>query len=117
MPEQGDGPSDRREQARRRGGTGGGRAGSRPRSPRTIWSPSMITPTHVEDPTLLDAEIDAIVALLRERGPRGRQTIRRELETGLWGPGRLGQALTEARRRGRIRRIGMRTYEATDDDG
>ena len=52
--------------------------------------------------------------LLKEKGPLGAPTIRRELETRFWGPGRLRAALVEARRRGLVRRIGTRTFEATD---
>ncbi len=39
-----------------------------------------------------DREIEAIVKLLREKGPLGAPTIRRELETRFWGPGRLRAA-------------------------
>jgi hypothetical protein len=59
-------------------------------------------------------EIDALVKLLEEKGPLGAPTIRRELETCFWGLGRLRAALVEARRRGLVRRIGARTFEATD---
>lgn len=65
--------------------------------------------------TVLDREIEAIVALLRQEGPLTRTAIRTRLETRLWGPGRLGAALAEARRRGDIRRTRWRTYAASDD--
>jgi hypothetical protein len=51
----------------------------------------------------------AKLAKFQEAGPDG---VRRELETKLWGPGRLRAALAEARRRGLVRRIGRRRYEA-----
>jgi hypothetical protein len=61
----------------------------------------------------LEREIDAIVKLLKEKGPLPSPQIRRELETRFWGPGRLRAALVEARRRGLLRRSGRRTYEAS----
>ena len=79
----------------------------------SVWAPQMVSSIVGED-TDLDREIDAIVKLLKEKGPLGAPTIRRELETRFWGPGRLRAALVEARRRGVVRRIGTRTFEATD---
>jgi hypothetical protein len=73
----------------------------------------MVSSTQGEDKDL-DKEIDAIVQLLKDKGPLGSPTIRRELETRFWGPGRLRSALVEARRRGLVRRIGTRTFEAAD---
>ena len=55
---------------------------------RSVWAPQMVSSTLGED-TDLDREIDAIVKLLKEKGPLGAPTIRRELETRFWGPGRL----------------------------
>ena len=81
---------------------------------RSVWAPQMVSSILGED-TDLDREIDAIVKLLEEKGPLGAPTIRRELETRFWGPGRLRAALVEARRRGLVRRIGTRTFEATTD--
>ena len=80
---------------------------------RSVWAPQMVWSTPGED-TDVDREIEAIVKLLKEKGPLGAPTIRRELETRFWGPGRLRAALVEARRRGLVRRIGTRTVEATD---
>jgi len=80
-------------------------------SRRSVWAPQMVTSSPRDDLDL-DREIDAIVQLLREKGPLGPTEIRRELETKLWGPGRLHAALAEARRRGLVRRIGRRRYEA-----
>jgi len=80
---------------------------------RSVWAPQMISSTQGEDRDL-DREIDAIVKLLKEKGPLGAPTIRRELETRFWGPGRLRSALVEARRRGLVRRIGSRMFEVVD---
>jgi hypothetical protein len=73
----------------------------------------MVSATPRED-TDLDREIDAIVKLLKDRGPLPSPQIRRELETKFWGPGRLRAALVEARRRGLVRRTGRRSYEAAE---
>jgi hypothetical protein len=81
---------------------------------RSVWAPQMVSSSPPGDDTDVDKEIDAIVKLLKERGPLGGPTIRRELETRFWGPGRLRAALVEARRRGLVRRIGTRTFEAAD---
>jgi hypothetical protein len=62
----------------------------------------------------LDNEVEAILNLLREKGPMRSPEIRRALETKFWGPGRLRQALLEARDRGLVRRRGRRSWEAAD---
>jgi hypothetical protein len=81
-------------------------------SRRSVWSPQMVSSTAGEDVDL-EREIDAIVKLLKEKGPLPSPQIRRQLETKFWGPGRLRAALVEARRRGLVRRSSGRTYEAT----
>jgi hypothetical protein len=73
----------------------------------------MVSSTPRED-TDLDREIDAIVKLLKDKGPLPSPQIRRELETKFWGPGRLRAALVEARRRGLVTRTGRRSYEAAE---
>jgi hypothetical protein len=78
---------------------------------RSIWAPTMVSSSPSEDVDL-DREIDAIVKLLKEKGPLPSPQIRRELETKFWGPGRLRAALLEARRRGLVTRSGRRTYAA-----
>jgi hypothetical protein len=84
-----------------------------PNRRRAVWAPSMVSSSPRED-TDLEREIDAIVKLLKDRGPLPSPEIRRELETRFWGPGRLRQALVEARRRGLVRRTGRRSFEAAD---
>ena len=79
-------------------------------SRRSVWAPQMVTST-ARDDVDLDRELDAIVRLLKEKGPLGPTEIRRELETKFWGPGRLRAALADARRRGLVRRAGRRRYE------
>jgi hypothetical protein len=74
----------------------------------------MVSSSPPGEDTDLDKEIEAIVKLLSDKGPLGAPTIRRELETRFWGPGRLRAALVEARRRGLVRRIGSRTFEVAD---
>ena len=80
---------------------------------RSVWSPQMVSSIPRDDVDL-DREVDAIVALLQEKGPLSSAQIRSELETRFWGPGRLRAALADARRRGLVRRAGRRTYEAAD---
>ncbi|MEA2367127.1 MAG: hypothetical protein QOI32_2639 [Thermoleophilaceae bacterium] len=84
-----------------------------PNRRRSVWAPSMVSATPRED-TDLDREIDAIVKLLKDKGPLPSPQIRRELETKFWGPGRLRAALVEARRRGLVTRTGRRSYEAAE---
>jgi hypothetical protein len=60
----------------------------------------------------LDGEVEAIVKLLKDKGPLRPAQIRDQLETRFWGPGRLRAALAEARGRGLVKRTG-RAYEAS----
>jgi hypothetical protein len=78
---------------------------------RSVWAPAMVSSGPWDD-TDLDSEVDAIVNLLKEKGPLRPPQIRDQLETKFWGPGRLRAALAEARRRGLVQRKG-RTYGAT----
>ena len=80
---------------------------------RSVWAPAMVSSGPWDD-TDLDSEVDAIVTLLKEKGPLRPPQIRDQLETKFWGPGRLRAALAEARRRGLVRRIGRRTFEVAD---
>jgi hypothetical protein len=79
-------------------------------SRRSVWAPSMAS-TSPWDDTELDREIEAIVKLLKDKGPLRPPQIRDQLETKFWGPGRLRAALGEARKRGLVKRTG-RAYEA-----
>jgi DNA glycosylase AlkZ-like len=78
---------------------------------RSVWAPAMVSSGPWDD-TDLDSEVDAIVALLKEKGALRPPQIRDQLETKFWGPGRLRAALAEARRRGLVRRSG-RAYETS----
>jgi hypothetical protein len=71
----------------------------------------MVSSSPWED-TDLDREVDAIVSLLKEKGPLPPAQIRQDLETKFWGPGRLRAALADARRRGLVTKSGRR-YEAS----
>jgi hypothetical protein len=79
-------------------------------SSRRIWAPRP-TMSRAPDPDL-DAEADTLVRLLREQGPLDAKTLRRLAETRYWGPGVFAAALDHARRQGRLRRTGYRTYDA-----
>lgn len=85
----------------------------RPSREPTVWSPATFSSRPVPD-THREGEIETIVRVLRERGPLGRRSLRRLTESRLWGPGRFGRAFSEARRRGLVRRVGFRTFAATD---
>ena len=79
-------------------------------SSRRIWAPRP-TMSRAPDPEL-DAEADTLVRLLREQGPLDAGTLRRLAESRYWGPGVFAAALAHARRQGRVRRTGYRTYDA-----
>jgi hypothetical protein len=79
---------------------------------RSVWAPQMVSSGPPREDVDLDDEVDSIVKLLEEKGPMRSPDIRRALETKYWGPGRLRQALLEARDRGLVKRRGRRTWEA-----
>jgi hypothetical protein len=62
------------------------------------------------------AEVDQIVAVLREALPDGlrRRELARRLGARRWGPGRLGGALRQAVAEGLIRRAGWRTWRLVE---
>ncbi|HVV90775.1 MAG TPA: MFS transporter [Solirubrobacterales bacterium] len=53
----------------------------------------------------LDREVDLIARALEEHGDTGRKELRRLVGARAWGPGRFSEAVVEAVRRGRIRRL------------
>jgi hypothetical protein len=79
-------------------------------SPRRIWAPRPGM-TRAPDPDL-DEEAETLIRLLREQGPLDAKTLHRLAEARYWGPGVLAAALEHARRQGKIRRTGYRTYDA-----
>jgi hypothetical protein len=83
------------------------------RGPRR-WPLSAPRPTlpHAASPDL-DEQADALVALLRERGPMGARELHAAARARYWGPGAFGDALAHARAQGRVARVGRRRYAAT----
>jgi MFS family permease len=64
----------------------------------------------------LDREVDLIAAALEERGSANRKELRRRVGAGRWGPGRFADAMAEAVRRGRIRRLPRGQYAPVHHD-
>ena len=65
-----------------------------------------------------DREIEAILAVLRERCTTRRSDLGRAVGAKRWGPGRFGESLREAETQGRARRVTRRRgYEATSHEG
>jgi hypothetical protein len=64
------------------------------------------------------AEIDQILAALREAPPGGlrRHDLARRVGASRWGPGRLAGALRQALREGRVREVGFRVYDLAGPD-
>ena len=85
-----------------------------PRSRRYGWAPAMVTSELGEDVDI-EREVGELVAALREKGPMHRKELRRAVESRFWGPGRFGNALWLAQRRGLVTRQGGRLTAADDD--
>jgi hypothetical protein len=85
-----------------------------PRARRYGWAPAMVTSELGEDRDI-EREIGEIVTALRDQGPMRRRDLRRAVESRFWGPGRFGNALWLAQRRGMVRRSGSR-YAVVDGD-
>jgi MFS family permease len=72
------------------------------------WSPGMIGTslrTREASDATLDREIERIGRAVDEGGPISREELERLVGGRRWGPGRFRQALDEAVREGRIRRV------------
>jgi hypothetical protein len=65
----------------------------------------------------VEREVGELIAALREHGPMSRSDLRRTVESRFWGPGRFGNALWLARRRGLIKRIGSHLAVVDDQRG
>lgn len=88
---------------------------ARPRGQRSAWAPFSVASPESENRDI-DRELTEIVGALREHGPMNRRDLRRAVEARFWGPGRFGDALWLARRRGLVRREGNR-LSAADGGG
>jgi hypothetical protein len=85
-----------------------------PRGQRYGWAPAMVTSELGEDRDI-EREVGEIVTALRDQGPMSRRELRRAVESRFWGPGRFGNALWLAQRRGIVSRSGGRFAVADDD--
>jgi hypothetical protein len=83
-----------------------------PRARRFGWAPATVSSVLAED-NQVESEVAEIVDALRDHGPMNRRELRRAVESRYWGPGRFGDALWLAQRRGLVRRAGSR-LEATE---
>jgi hypothetical protein len=79
------------------------------RGPR-IWGPRPTMPWAASPD--VDEQADALVALLRERGPMGARELRAAAGARYWGPGCFSAAVAHARAQGRIAPAGRRRYAA-----
>ncbi|HSD25112.1 MAG TPA: hypothetical protein VLB79_12380 [Solirubrobacterales bacterium] len=89
---------------------------ARPRGRRSAWAPFSVASAETEDRDI-EPEVTELVAVLREQGPMNRRELRRAVEGRFWGPGRFGDALWLARRRGLVRRDGNRLTAADGGQG
>lgn len=87
---------------------------AKPRSGGYSWAPATLSTSRLEDVDI-EREVGELVGALRDRGPMTRRELRRAVESRFWGPGRFGNALWLAQRRGLVRRTGGR-LAATEGD-
>jgi hypothetical protein len=64
----------------------------------------------------IEREVGELVGALRQHGPMTRKDLRRAAESRFWGPGRFGNALWLAQRRGLVRRADGRFIAAGSDE-
>jgi DNA glycosylase AlkZ-like len=84
-------------------------------SPRfTRRPPATISSVLAQDREVED-EVSEIVDALRDDGPMTRRELRQAVESRHWDPGRFGDALWIAQRRGLVRRAGGRLEAAEGD--
>jgi hypothetical protein len=81
---------------------------------RRVWSPRPMSGAARDLTTTDDRETAALVALLREHGELTTDELRRRAQARLWGPGRFRPALRRAVASGAVRRVGRRTWAASD---
>jgi MFS family permease len=95
--------------------TGGGGGRFRP-GPGPLASARAMSLAGPHQPIPLDREIDLIAHALEEHGSTGRKELRLRVGARAWGPGRFSEALTEAVRRGRIRRLPRGRFAPVEED-
>jgi MFS family permease len=100
---------DRAQRRRRRESFG-------PSSTGASWSPSQQLSTRAAEDRDVVREVDVLERLLREHGPQSRRALGDLAGCRRWGPGRLGRALREGDRQGRLRRVGRDRFAAAGTD-
>ncbi len=91
----------------------GDRRRYRPGPGETFYSPGMLgtsVRSRQASPTLVEREVETLTRVLESSGPLRRAELARRAGARRWGPGRFQNALSEAIRDGRIRRLGRMTY-------
>jgi hypothetical protein len=63
---------------------------------------------------VFDREIDAIARALADGGPMRREELARRVGARRWGPGRFGNAVSQAIAEGRARRLARGRYGPPD---
>lgn len=87
---------------------------AQPRGRSYGWAPATVSSVLAEDREV-EREVSEIVDALRDDGPMTRRELRQAVESRFWGPGRFGDALWLAQRRGLVRRAGGRLESAAAD--
>ena len=60
----------------------------------------------------VEREVEVLARSLENEGPAGRRELQRRVRARHWGPGRFGRAVRTGVREGRIKKQGLRRYEA-----
>ena len=77
-----------------------------------MWSPGAAYSTRGAAGAPTDQEVDTLHNALRDRGPIGRDELRRLSGARYWGPGRFRRALHKGITEGRVRALGRGRYDA-----
>jgi MFS family permease len=78
----------------------------------TGWSPRGSSSTYVANEAAASHEVDILANALADRGPTGRDELRRLVGARYWGPGRFRRALDRGVSEGRVRRAGRGRYDS-----
>lgn len=84
---------------------------AKPRGRRYGWAPATVS-SELDEDRDIEREVGELVSALKEHGPMRRRDLRRAVESRYWGPGRFGNALWLAQRRGLVTRTGGRLVAA-----
>jgi hypothetical protein len=84
-------------------------------SPRFTRRPPTTVASVLAEDREVEREVTEIHDALRDHGPMTRRELRQAVEPRDWGPGRFGDALWLAQRRGLVRRAGGRLVAGDED--